>query len=95
MEKLKSRKLWLAIAAFLVSVGTGISGIVVGNYDLTVAGAIMAVVGAGIYQACEAAVDAASVKSTTTTKSITATATDKVTVQQVLGTGASKEEVTE
>lgn len=55
----------------------------------------MAVVGAGIYQACEAAVDAASVKSTTTAKSITATATDKVTVQQVLGTGATKEEVAE
>ncbi len=84
MDKLKSRKLWLAIAAFLVSVGTGIGGIVVGDYSLATVGAIMAVVGAGIYQAAEAYVDGKSAASNTTSKTITATSADKATVQAAL-----------
>lgn len=85
-QKLMSRKFWLAIAAFLVAVGTGISGLVTGNEQLAIAGGLIAVIGTGIYQACEAYVDGQSASANTTSKQITATSTDKATVQQVLST---------
>lgn len=89
MSKFISRKFLLAAGAFLVSVGTGIAGLATGNETMAMAGGLMAVVGTGIYAACEAYVDGKSVSSTTTTKTIAATSTDKATVQQAL---ASKEE---
>lgn len=89
MSKFMSRKFLLAAGAFLVSVGTGITGLATGNETMAMAGGLMAVVGTGIYAACEAYVDGKSVSSTTTTKTIAATSTDKATVQQAL---ASKEE---
>lgn len=89
MNKLMSRKFLLAAGAFLVSVGTGITGLATGNETMAMAGGLMAVVGTGIYAACEAYVDGKSVSSTTTTKTIAATSTDKATVQQAL---APKEE---
>lgn len=57
MDKLKSRKFWLCVAAALASLGTGISGIVVGNQSLAIAGSILTVVSASIYAFCEAWVD--------------------------------------
>lgn len=89
MSKFMSRKFLLAAGVFLVSVGTGITGLATGNETMAMAGGLMAVVGTGIYAACEAYVDGKSVSSTTTTKTIAATSTDKATVQQAL---ASKEE---
>lgn len=89
MSKFMSRKFLLAAGAFLVSVGTGITGLATGNETMAMAGGLMAVVGTGIYAACEAYVDGKSVSSTTTTKTIAETSTDKATVQQAL---ASKEE---
>lgn len=89
MSKFMSRKFLLAAGAFLVSVGTGITGLATGNETMAMAGGLMAVVGTGIYAACEAYVDGKSVSSTTTTKTIAATSTDKATAQQAL---APKEE---
>ena len=60
-EKLKSRKLWLTIAAVLASLGTGISGIVAGNQTLTIVGSVLTVVSTAIYAGCEAYIDARAV----------------------------------
>ena len=61
MEKLKSRKFWLALSAMLASLGTGISGIVAGNQTLAIVGSILTVISASIYAFCEAYVDAKAV----------------------------------
>ena len=61
MEKLKSRKFWLAVSAMLASLGTGISGIVAGNQTLAIVGSILTVISASIYAFCEAYVDAKAV----------------------------------
>ena len=61
MEKLKSRKFWLAVSAMLASLGTGISGIVAGNQTLTIVGSVLTVISASIYAFCEAYVDAKAV----------------------------------
>lgn len=62
MEKLKSRKFWICVAAMLGSLGTGISGIVAGNETLTVIGSVCTLVSAAIYSFCEAWVDAEAVQ---------------------------------
>ncbi len=64
-EKFKSRKFLLAAAAFLSSLGTGITGVCVGNERVAMVGGILCVVSAAIYAACEAYVDGASIKSNT------------------------------
>lgn len=56
--KLSSRKFWICVAAFLGSLGTGISGLVAGNQTLALVGGILTVVSAAIYAFCEAWVDA-------------------------------------
>ena len=61
MEKLKSRKFWLAVSAMLASLGTGISGSVAGNQTLAIVGSILTVISASIYAFCEAYVDAKAV----------------------------------
>lgn len=58
-NKLTSRKFWICVAAALASLGTGISGIVVGNETLTIIGSVCTVVSAAIYAFCEAWIDAA------------------------------------
>lgn len=62
MEKLKSRKFWICVAAMLGSLGTGISGIVAGNETLTIIGSVCTLVSAAIYSFCEAWVDAEAVQ---------------------------------
>lgn len=57
-EKLTSRKFWLMAAAFLGSLGTGITGMATGKTALAVVGAFCSVLSAGIYAAAEAMVDA-------------------------------------
>ena len=66
-EKLLSRKFWLALSAMLASLGTGISGIVVGNEKLAIAGAILTVISSSIYAFCEAYIDAKAVEKNTET----------------------------
>ncbi|MDO4801697.1 MAG: hypothetical protein Q4A15_05995 [Prevotellaceae bacterium] len=61
MDKLKSRKFWVCVAAGLASLGTGISGIVVGNQTLAVVGSVLTVISASIYAFCEAWVDSSAV----------------------------------
>ena len=58
-NKLTSRKFWICVAAAFASLGTGISGIVVGNETLTIIGSVCTVVSAAIYAFCEAWTDAA------------------------------------
>jgi len=86
-DKLMSRKFWLACAAFLASIGMSIAN-VGGNDVLVAVGAVCAALSAGIYAACEAYVDAASAgaNGTQTVKTVAASATDKATVQAVMGT---------
>lgn len=57
MDKLTSRKFWICVAAALASLGTGISGIVVGNQSLAITGSVLTVISASIYAFCEAWVD--------------------------------------
>lgn len=56
-EKLKSRKFWLATAAFLGSLGTSIAGLAIGVPAITITGTICSIISAAIYAACEAYVD--------------------------------------
>jgi len=56
-DKLISRKFWICVAAGLASLGTGISGIVVGDQTLAIIGSCLTVVSASIYAFCEAWVD--------------------------------------
>lgn len=55
--KLSSRKFWLAIAAFLGSIGTSIYGMNTNNEIVQIVGIICAVVSTAVYSACEAYVD--------------------------------------
>lgn len=59
-DKLTSRKFWICVASALASLGTGISGIVVGNEKLAIAGAILTVISSSIYAFCEAWIDSKS-----------------------------------
>lgn len=63
MNKLKSRKFWVCVAAALASLGTGISGIVTGNETLAIIGAALTVISSSIYAFCEAWVDGKAVNS--------------------------------
>ena len=65
ISKITSRKFIIAVAAFLASLGTEISGISTGNQKLATVGLICTVFSAAIYAASEAYVDAASVRSST------------------------------
>ena len=89
MSKLQSRKFWICAAAFLASLGTGISGLAAGNENIAMCGGICMVVSGAIYAACEAYVDGAAVKSTQSITQISASSTDKTVVAKAL----NKEEV--
>lgn len=93
IQKLTSRKFWLAIAAFLASAGSAVGGMATGNDTLAGAGVVCCAISAGIYAFAEAYVDGerAKANSTTTTKTVTAQATDKATVQAALGTAEKAE----
>lgn len=84
--KLTSRKFWLAIAAALASIGGSVAGIATDNTALTTTGLVCTIVSAAIYAAAEAYVDGKSVASnvTVTNKQVTATSTDRATVQAAL-----------
>ena len=57
MDKLKSRKFWVCVAAFLGSIATSIAGIETDNQTITTIGVVCGVVSAAIYAFCEAWVD--------------------------------------
>lgn len=77
LRKISSRKLWVAIAAFLASIGAGLAGIA----DPTVC-TVCCVLSAAIYAACEAYVDGQGAKSTVTT--ISASTNSKETVEKLI-----------
>ena len=90
LTKLKSRKFWLTVAAFLASIATSITGLTTSNTTLAEAGIICGVLSTAIYAAAEAYVDASAnnanttITNTTTTKQVTASSTDKTLVQKVM-----------
>ena len=57
MDKLKSRKFWICVAAFLASIATSISGIATQNQTITIIGTVCGILSAAIYAFCEAWVD--------------------------------------
>ena len=63
MDKLKSRKFWICVAAFLASVATSISGITTSNQTVIVIGTVCSILSAAIYAFCEAWVDGMAVES--------------------------------
>lgn len=56
-NKLMSRKFWISVAAFLGSVAASIAGLASGEKWITITGVVAGILSAGIYSACEAAVD--------------------------------------
>ena len=57
MEKLRSRKFWICVAAFLASVATSIAGITTDNQTVLIIGTVSGILSAAIYAFCEAWVD--------------------------------------
>lgn len=57
MEKLKSRKFWICVAAFLASIAVSISGLASNNTTITAIGTVCGILSAAIYAFCEAWVD--------------------------------------
>ena len=62
MDKLKSRKFWICVAAFLGSIAASIAGIQTNNEVVTVIGVTSGVLSAAIYAFCEAWVDGKAVE---------------------------------
>lgn len=87
-SKLTSRKFWLAVAAFLASIGGSITGIVTDQEWVTVFGLICTMLSAAIYAASEAYVDAANASSNTTsavtTTNVNANTSSAANVQRIL-----------
>ena len=64
MEKLKSRKFWICVAAFLASIAVSISGLTTSNDTIVAIGTICGILSAAIYAFCEAWVDGKAVNQT-------------------------------
>ena len=62
MDKLKSRKFWICVAAFLGSIATSIAGICSANETVTIIGTVCGILSAAIYAFCEAWVDGKAVE---------------------------------
>lgn len=62
MNKLKSRKFWICVAAFLASIGTSIAGIHSNNEVITSIGTVCTIFSAAIYAFAEAYVDGKAVQ---------------------------------
>lgn len=63
MDKLKSRKFWICVAAMLASIGTSISGLASKNETVTLIGSVCVIASTAIYAFCEAWVDGKAVNS--------------------------------
>lgn len=61
MEKLKSRKFWICVAAMLASIGTSISGLATKNETITVIGSVCVIASSAIYAFCEAWLDSCAI----------------------------------
>ena len=58
-NKWTSRKFWLAVASFLGSIGTSITGLATNNKYIVSIGIVCSILATGIYQVCESIVDLA------------------------------------
>ena len=58
MDKLKSRKFWLSLAAMLAGIGTALAGYAGGSAAVCTVGTVCTALSAGIYALAEALVDA-------------------------------------
>lgn len=56
-SKLKSRKFWMSVAAFLASIGATIAGISTDSKAVTVTGIVCTMLSSAIYAAAEAYTD--------------------------------------
>ena len=65
MDKLKSRKFWISLAAFLGSIGMSIAGLTTDNTTIATVGIVCSVLSAALYSAVEAYVDGKSVNKST------------------------------
>lgn len=63
MDKLKSRKFWICVAAMLASIGTSISGLASKNETVTLIGSVCVIASTAIYAFCEAWVDGKAISS--------------------------------
>lgn len=61
MEKLKSRKFWICVAAMLASIGTSIGGLATNNETITAIGSVCVIASSAIYAFCEAWIDSSAV----------------------------------
>lgn len=88
--KLTSRKFWIATAAGLASIGGSVAGLATDNTEFATMGLVCTMLSAAIYAAAEAYVDgksaasAQTINQVVTTKQVTATTSDKATVQAAL-----------
>lgn len=62
MEKLKSRKFWICVAAFLGSIATSIAGFCSDNQNIIIIGTVCGILSTAIYAFCEAWVDGKAVE---------------------------------
>ena len=62
MNKLKSRKFWMCVAAFLASLGMSIAGLRSDNEIVAAIGTISTILATAIYAFCEAWVDGKAVE---------------------------------
>ena len=83
-NKLTSRKFWIAVAAFLGSIGGSVTGIATNNNTLMAIGMACSMFSAAIYVAAEAYVDAARESSKLTTTTVSASTNAKEVVESVL-----------
>lgn len=90
IQKLTSRRFWLATAAFLGSLGGSITGLASDNQTIAGIGFICAALSAAIYVACESLVDygreTSSSAFTSTTVTLEGNAT-KANLEQVSNNG--------
>lgn len=89
-KKLTSRKFWLAVAAFLASLGAGIAGITTENTVLIAVGIGCTVFSAAIYAACEAYVDGKSAESNLTVTENTTTSSTALNATTATASVAEK-----
>ncbi len=98
MNKLTSRKFWMAVAAALASIGGSIAGLATDNEVLAAAGLVCTAASCAIYAAAEAYVDGKAAASTTVNTQISAstigTQTERV-VNTVLPEAKGEPSVTE
>lgn len=100
--KFTSRKFVICLAAFLFSLGTGLSGLSQGNSRIIMIGGICCVLSAALYAACEAYTDGKALEANQTqtvneiqstssvAQHLTASTTDKVLVGTIVESASQK-----